>query len=130
DWSSDVCSSDLDTGDLTTAGGVLSATGTDALVLNARGTLDNTGGSIGTNGAARLDAANLVNDGGRIIAAGDAPSQFVASDRLSNRDGGTISSAGDLSLSAATLDNRDGRIEHAGDGALRSEEHTSELQSR
>ncbi|RBA78837.1 hypothetical protein BRO09_06375, partial [Xanthomonas oryzae pv. oryzae] len=37
----------IDTGDLTTAGGTLVATGSQLLTLTARGTLDNSGGSIG-----------------------------------------------------------------------------------
>src|SRR5690606_5969619 len=68
----------IDTGDLTTAGGTLSATGTDTLVLHARGTLDNSGGSIGGNGELEIGAHALDNRQGSIVAAGSGPSRLDA----------------------------------------------------
>ncbi|HDS0923676.1 TPA: hemagglutinin repeat-containing protein [Stenotrophomonas maltophilia] len=104
----------IDADSLTTAGGTLTATGTDALVLHARGELDNTGGSIAGNGALDLRAGTLRNTAGTVQAAGTAASQLSIDQALHNR-GGKILTTGDLTLAAATVDNQGGTLHTAAD---------------
>lgn len=96
----------VDAGNLTTAGGTLSATGTDTLDLRVRGTLDNASGTIATNGALQLDASTLLNSDGVLSAAGDAASRIAVAQTLDNTRG-TIAAAGVLALTADQLVNRD-----------------------
>ncbi|MBU2050137.1 MAG: filamentous hemagglutinin N-terminal domain-containing protein, partial [Gammaproteobacteria bacterium] len=102
----------IETGDLTTAGGTLTATSTDALVLQARDRLDNTGGTVATNGALGLRASTLLNTGGNLQAAGAAASQLSIGQALQNR-GGKILTSGDLDVTAASLDNQGGTVHSA-----------------
>ncbi|MCW6029519.1 hemagglutinin repeat-containing protein [Stenotrophomonas sp. SRS1] len=104
----------IETGDLTTAGGTLTATSTDALALQVRGRLDNTGGTVATNGALDLRAATLLNNGGNLQAAGTAASQLSIDQALQNR-GGKILTSGDLNVTAASLDNQGGTVHSATD---------------
>nr|WP_236493246.1 filamentous hemagglutinin N-terminal domain-containing protein [Xanthomonas massiliensis] len=97
------------TGDLTTAGGQLTATGTDLLRLQVRGTLDNSTGILGTNGALALDAGMLDNRQGRLVAAGTAPSIAQVSGAFDNRDG-EFSTGGDTVLRAGALNNAGGSL--------------------
>ena len=60
----------VDTGTLVTAGGTLTAAGTDPLAITARNRLDNTAGKIASNGALQLNAGALANADGTIGAAG------------------------------------------------------------
>ncbi len=107
----------IDTGDLTTAGGQLTATGTEALSLQVRNTLDNTGGVIGSNGALDLAAQTLHNQQGVIVAAGVAPSMIAVDTRLDNT-GGTLSFNGDTTLDASELLNAGGTVLAAETAAL------------
>ncbi len=104
----------IETGDLTTAGGTLTATSTDALALQVRGRLDNSGGTVATNGALDLHAATLLNNGGNLQAAGTAASQLSIGQALQNR-GGKILTSGDLNVTAASLDNQGGTVHSATD---------------
>ncbi|WP_342315751.1 hemagglutinin repeat-containing protein [Lysobacter sp. FW306-1B-D06B] len=96
----------IETGSLTTAGGTLSATGTDTLDLRVRGALDNAAGTIATNGALQLDAATLTNTDGVVSAAGEASSRVVVAQTLDNTRG-TIATGGVLDVTADRLVNRD-----------------------
>ena len=104
----------IETGDLTTAGGTLTATSADALALQVRGRLDNSGGTVATNGALDLHAATLLNNGGNLQAAGTAASQLSIGQALQNR-GGKILTSGDLNVTAASLDNQGGTVHSATD---------------
>ncbi|MEA5667518.1 filamentous hemagglutinin N-terminal domain-containing protein, partial [Stenotrophomonas sp. MH1] len=99
----------ITTGDLTTAGGQLSATSTDTLQLQVRNRLDNTGGTLGSNGAVDLTAAHFINDQGKLIAAGTGASSVRVTQQLDNR-GGTLSSNGDVQLQAGQLNNAGGTV--------------------
>ncbi len=105
------------TGDLTTAGGQLAATGTDVLDLQVRGTLDNTAGTIGGNGAIALQATTFTNAQGTVQAAGAQRSVFEVAAGLDNR-GGTLLTAGDASVHAGSLSNRGGALQTAGTSQL------------
>ncbi|HEY5971524.1 MAG TPA: hemagglutinin repeat-containing protein [Pseudoxanthomonas sp.] len=125
----------VDTGTLTTAGGMLTATGTDALDLRVRNTLDNTSGAIATNGALALNAGALTNVDGTITAAGTAPTQVSVTGTLDNRSG-TIAAAGATAVHASDLLNQggtlqasgplrvtaDGRVDNSAQGTISSEQ--------
>ncbi|WP_172448193.1 hemagglutinin repeat-containing protein, partial [Stenotrophomonas sp. VV52] len=104
----------IDSGTLTTAGGTLTATSTDALVLHARNQLDNSGGTLAGNGALDLRAGTLLNSGGTVQAAGTAASQISVDNALDNRTGKILVS-GDLDITAASLDNQGGTLHSAAD---------------
>src|SRR5690606_27468430 len=61
----------IDTGNLSTAGGKLIASGDDILDITVRKTLNNVGGTVATNGSLSLSAAQLNNQSGTIQAAGN-----------------------------------------------------------
>ncbi len=104
----------IDSGTLTTAGGTLTATSTDALVLHARNQLDNSGGTVASNGALDLRAGSLLNSGGTVQAAGTAASQINVGNALDNRTGKILVS-GDLDITAASVDNQGGTLHSAAD---------------
>ena len=91
-----------------TAGGNLSALGSQVLQLQARSLLDNTGGTLGSNGAVDVHAGRFVNDHGKLIAAGDAASAIRAA-QLENRSG-SISANGNLRIDAQMLSGQGGSI--------------------
>lgn len=101
---------EINTGTLVTAGGSLSASGSDILDLHVRGMLDNTAGNISSNGALLMDAQSLNNQGGTILAAGTATSQVRVADHLDNSAAGTIAVGGSGRIEAGTLDNRTGTV--------------------
>ncbi|QNA94403.1 S-layer family protein [Stenotrophomonas maltophilia] len=111
---------DVRAGDLTTAGGTLTSTGGDALQLQVSRTLDNSGGTVGANGALDINSGILINDGGKLIAAGTGTSRIHASQRLQNQRG-LLSGNGDLDINADGLLNEGGSIDHAGTGTLQIE---------
>ncbi|WP_414615132.1 hemagglutinin repeat-containing protein [Stenotrophomonas pavanii] len=111
---------DVRAGDLTTAGGTLTSTGGDALQLQVSRTLDNSGGTVGANGALDINSGILINDGGKLIAAGTGTSRIHASQRLQNQRG-LLSGNGDLDIKADGLLNEGGSIDHAGTGTLQIE---------
>ncbi|HHB9415347.1 hemagglutinin repeat-containing protein [Stenotrophomonas maltophilia] len=109
---------DVRAGDLTTAGGTLTSTGSDALRLQVARTLDNSGGTVGANGALDINGGTVINDGGKLIAAGTGTSRIHASQRLQNQRG-LLSGNGDLDITADGLLNEGGSIDHAGTGTLK-----------
>ncbi|EHN63592.1 two-partner secretion domain-containing protein [Comamonas testosteroni] len=108
----------IDTGTLTTAGGNLSATGSDLLVVRARERIDNTGGTIAGNGGLDMQTRVLGNAHGTISAAGSAPSRVDVTGAFDNT-GGALAVAGDTSVAAGTLHNQGGSVVAAGDAALK-----------
>ncbi|MGO4222378.1 hemagglutinin repeat-containing protein [Lysobacter sp. TAF61] len=125
----------IDTDTLITAGGTLSATGTDTLGIAARDVLDNTAGTIASNGAIALDVGTtdsgtcsdgrvhvrgdgcgvLSNANGVISAAGSDASRITATGRLDNT-AGLMAASGALELTAGALINRDTQAAESDDG--------------
>ncbi|HET6395666.1 MAG TPA: hemagglutinin repeat-containing protein [Pseudoxanthomonas sp.] len=102
---------------ITTAGGVLAASGPEALAIVARERLDNAGGRIATNGAFQLQAPVLDNRAGMIVAAGAQAGWLTAATLLDNRTG-AILSAGDTVVRAGEVANAGGRVLAAGQARL------------
>jgi len=107
----------IEAGTLIHAGGTLVAVGAVPLWLQARERLDNTGGSIATNGPLAMRASSLINAGGEIAVAGQQDTSVVVDDVVDNT-GGTLSSVGSLSLTSRDLINSKGTILAEGDSAL------------
>ncbi|OMO16642.1 filamentous hemagglutinin N-terminal domain-containing protein, partial [Xanthomonas oryzae] len=103
----------IDTGDLTTAGGTLVATGSQLLTLTARGTLDNSGGSIGGNGVIALSAQTLRNAQGTLQVAGTGASTVDVAQALQNQQGKLLL-GGSGRIAAASIDNQGGTLSAAG----------------
>jgi filamentous hemagglutinin len=114
----------VDTTDLTTAGGKLTAAGTDALRITARGTLDNTAGVIQTNGTLDVTANTLINRD--TVPAEDEPALGLLSAgamQLRIADGfdnsrGTLAAAGAMTVRAGSITNAAGTIRAASDQTL------------
>ncbi|MGO4503839.1 two-partner secretion domain-containing protein [Dyella sp. 2YAF14] len=88
-------------------GGVLQTN--HALTINALGTLDNSGGSMGATDAAAIGAGAIANVGGQILAgnsgSADAALRIIVNSAIDNR-GGTIGDrGGDATVTAASIDN-------------------------
>uniref|UniRef100_UPI003870131C hemagglutinin repeat-containing protein n=1 Tax=Stenotrophomonas pigmentata TaxID=3055080 RepID=UPI003870131C len=107
----------ITTTDLSNAAGQLAATGTDALHLQVGNRLDNSGGSIGSNGAVELSASQFINNQGKLVAAGDGASTLKVGQLLDNT-GGVLSSNGDLSVNAGQLNNAGGTVLTADEASL------------
>ncbi|PPU64425.1 two-partner secretion domain-containing protein, partial [Xanthomonas pisi] len=108
----------VDADNLVTAGGQLSATGTDALRVTLTGALNNDGGTIASNGAFAVQAAALSNHGGTLVAAGNAGGRVDISGQLDNANGRIASNGSTLHLVANRLINQDGTLSHSGSGGL------------
>src|SRR5690606_40776223 len=54
----------------------------------------------------QLQVGSLVNQGGKVLAAGSGALQVQARERLDNSNGGRLAGTGDVQLQAARLDNR------------------------
>ncbi|WP_256127433.1 hemagglutinin repeat-containing protein [Xanthomonas euvesicatoria] len=104
------------TGNLTTAGGQLSASGDQLLKLDVSGTLNNRGGTIGGNGLLALGTQNLINTQGTVQAAGSGQSSLTIVQALQNQQG-KILLGGDGRITAASVDNQAGTL-HAAGGVL------------
>ncbi|MDR7378434.1 filamentous hemagglutinin [Rhodoferax ferrireducens] len=94
--------------DLSNVGGRLLQTGTDDLALSLAGNLDNTGGTIATNGNLALAAATLDNTRGSITS--DQSANLSATTRLDNTDG-TMAAGQHLGLSGGNLVNTRGTVQ-------------------
>ncbi|SBV53194.1 filamentous hemagglutinin [Xanthomonas bromi] len=104
------------TGNLTTAGGQLSASGDQLLRLDVSGTLNNRGGTIGSNGLLALGAQNFINTQGTVQAAGSGQSSLTMTQALQNQQG-KILLGGDGRITAASVNNQAGTL-HAAGGVL------------
>ncbi|WP_426802461.1 hemagglutinin repeat-containing protein [Xanthomonas campestris] len=103
----------VDTGALTTAGGQLTASGEQALRLTVSGTLDNSSGTIGGNGALTVSAQNLLNTLGTLQSAGTGLSSLTMTQALQNQQG-KILLAGNGRIEAASFTNQAGTVHAAG----------------
>ncbi|MGS0597464.1 hemagglutinin repeat-containing protein [Xanthomonas oryzae pv. oryzicola] len=104
------------TGNFTTAGGQLSASGDQLLKLDVSGTLNNSSGTIGGNGVLALNAQNVINTQCTVQAAGSGQSSLTMAQALQNQQG-KILLGGDGRITAASVDNRAGTL-HAAGGVL------------
>ncbi|WP_372498088.1 hemagglutinin repeat-containing protein [Xanthomonas vesicatoria] len=121
----------IDGGSLNNAGGRLVQSGTGATRVSIGGAIDNTSGTVASNGQdLTITAASLENAQGRIEHAGTGTASVTSRGALSNADGrivsqgalnigaisgmnnqgGTVAAAGDATLTAASLNNIGGSV--------------------
>jgi filamentous hemagglutinin len=102
--------------DLSNKGGIIQQTGTAATTLTAGGTLDNTGGTIASNGATSLNVGDLINQGGTIQASGAADTNLtiVAAGVIDNSarssQVGILAASGNTTITGNSLNNTQGKI--------------------
>ncbi len=96
-------------------GGQMVQTGNAAGTIQASGRLDNTGGTIASNGDLALAAGDLKNQGGALQATGTSSLDVRASGMVDNGAQGRISAGGNVSVNAGTLSNGNGTLT-AGEG--------------
>ena len=104
----------IDTTTLSNRGGMLVQTGIGETSITASTQLDNTGGTIASNGATTLSVGDLANQGGTIQAAGNASLTINASGQVSNTGqggvDGSLGAGGNIAINANSLDNTKGQI--------------------
>ncbi len=93
--------------------------GTGLLDIQASTTLDNTAGSLLSNGGTRLQAGDLHNQRGTLQSTGSAGLALAASGTVDNSHDGLIGAAGPASIDAARFDNTDGQLAASRNLALR-----------
>ncbi|PAM72122.1 hypothetical protein CEK00_09005 [Stenotrophomonas maltophilia] len=108
----------IDAQRLDNAGGSLSATGSEALLVRVAQALDNSGGTIAGNGALDVQAGELINRKGTLSGAGTADSTLQIVAALDNHEGTIASNANRLTVTSARLDNSGGSIRQAGNQGL------------
>ena len=96
----------ISTATLSNKGGSVVQTGTGAASIAASQSLDNTGGTIASNGNTIVNTGSLLNLGGTIQAAGNADLQLSATGTVDNSHGGTLTAAGNAVVNAARLGDR------------------------
>ncbi|MFG6085747.1 hemagglutinin repeat-containing protein [Stenotrophomonas indicatrix] len=102
-------------GDLNNDGGTVQVHGDAALQLGA---LSNQKGALSVAGALQLEAQSLDNRAGELRHAGSAESAWTVQGAFNNEGGLLATNAERLTLGAGRVSNAGGRIEHAGDGGL------------
>ncbi|WP_323493615.1 beta strand repeat-containing protein, partial [Undibacterium sp. 5I2] len=106
---------------LSNRGGSVQQTGTDSAHITASTVLDNSGGSIATNGHTEIKVGDINNQGGSIRAAGNSDITLTASGALDNSALASVASAvqagGALTINAASLNNHAAHIT-AGQGLM------------
>ncbi|SDF57171.1 filamentous hemagglutinin N-terminal domain-containing protein, partial [Sporomusa acidovorans] len=96
--------------DINNQGGRILQTGSAATQITAANTIDNTGGSLETNGLDLSITANLFqNDQGRILHAGTGLLSLTAQQELIN-NAGSIATNGAVSLAAESIGSTGGKI--------------------
>ncbi|NMM07118.1 filamentous hemagglutinin N-terminal domain-containing protein [Polaromonas sp.] len=95
-------------GNLNNHQGEITQVGSGQATLSVRGTLDNSAGTIASNGSASISAQTLDNSQGRITSAQSA--DFTVAASLNNTDG-SIAAGQNLSLASGSIDNTRGTLQ-------------------
>lgn len=102
---------------LSNVGGNVIATGTENLLIHADESLDNSDGTIASNGGLDIRTGTLVNRNATIQSASEDASNIEVRSTLDN-NGGTLITAGTTTIAAATLLNQAGSVQNASTGGL------------
>ena len=104
----------INAGTLSNNHGEIMQTGTAAASIKATIKLDNSSGSIASNGDTTVTVGNLINQGGAIQATGTANLAVNATGAIDNRIlngiAGKLQAGGAVALMAASLDNTQGQV--------------------
>lgn len=105
----------VDAGSLSNRGGKIIQTGTEAARINVVGAIDNSTGTLVSNGDTSITAGSLANQGGSTQAAGTANLDLKVSTGLDNSKRGTIGAGGNVTVTAGSLNNDVGSVTAVGD---------------
>ncbi|QWP74826.1 hemagglutinin repeat-containing protein [Lysobacter sp. K5869] len=105
----------IQAGSLSNRGGQIVHSGDGEARVSVAGALDNDGGAIAANAAARIQANSLSNRGGSLRAAENSDLRIDVAQTLDNGGNGDIAAGRDTLLRAGAIDNRGGRIAAVGD---------------
>ncbi|MFN3415420.1 MAG: filamentous hemagglutinin N-terminal domain-containing protein, partial [Caldimonas sp.] len=109
----------VDAGSLSHRHAVMLQTGTGPASVTATGAIDNTGGTVSSNGSLALHANTLTNQGGALVTANAQRLDLTVSGALDNTLG-QMAAGGDAALSAGRIDNTSGRITAAATVSLQA----------
>ncbi|MDQ0015403.1 filamentous hemagglutinin [Variovorax boronicumulans] len=107
-----------------TQGGEIVQTGTGATRITTSGVIDNSSGTLASNGSLAFTAASLNNKGGTLRAAQTSDLTLTVDGLVDNRRG-EMSAGGNATLQAGSLDNDAGRVTAAGDASSTTSSTTS-----
>ena len=105
----------VDAGSLSSRGGKIIQTGTEATRITVVGAIDNSAGTLASNGDMNIAAGSLTNQGGSIQAAGTANLDLKVNAALDNSKKGAIGAGGNVNLAAGSLNNDTGSVTAVGD---------------
>nr|WP_233101904.1 hemagglutinin repeat-containing protein [Variovorax sp. IB41] len=105
----------IDAGSLGNRGGQIVQSGTDATRIAIVGAIDNSDGTIASNGHMNVAAGSLANHGGTVRAAGAASLDLAVAGSLDNSSNGVIGAGGNGTIAAGLLNNDTGSVTAAGD---------------
>jgi filamentous hemagglutinin len=100
----------LDTATLTHQGGSMTQTGAGEMQVNATTVLDNTGGTIVSNGSTTYTVGSLINQGGILRTSGLANLTIQAQGLIDNSLAGQMQAGNNLEIVAASLNNHQGSL--------------------
>ena len=92
------------------AGGQIVQTGIEATRITVVGALDNSGGTLASNGNTNIAAGSLSNQAGTIRAAGTSDLALTVGGLLDNSNKGAIGSGGSTTVTAGSLNNNAGSV--------------------
>ncbi|SEL90289.1 filamentous hemagglutinin [Roseateles sp. YR242] len=100
----------IDSATLSNRAGQLLQTGAGAASIQASQRLDNTGGTVASNGTTILTVGDLLNQGGTLQAAGSSALTVHAAGQVDNSAQGRIVAGGAGAVTAASLSNAEGTL--------------------
>ena len=138
----------VNAGTLSNRAGSLAQSGNGAMTVTVTGALDNSGGSMASNGALAVQAAQVTNAQGKLLAAADSTFSLTSNGGLNNQQGqvaggniavntgtqainnlqGVFAATSQLAIQSGTLNN-DGGLLQSG-GALSLNTHGAALSNR
>ncbi|MEJ8856665.1 filamentous hemagglutinin N-terminal domain-containing protein [Variovorax robiniae] len=105
----------IDSGALGNRGGSITQKGGEATRITVVGAIDNSVGTLGSNGNTTIAAGTLNNQGGKLHATGTTNLDLGVGGMLDNSNAGEIGAGGNATLRAGTLNNDSGSITAVGD---------------
>lgn len=105
----------IDAGSLSNRGGQIVQTGSDATRITVVGAIDNTSGTIASNGNTTIAAGSLTNQGGSVRAAETSSLGLTVGGLLDNSNKGSIGAGGNTTATAGSLNNDAGSVTAVGD---------------
>jgi filamentous hemagglutinin len=105
----------IDAGSLSNRGGQIVQTGAEATRITVAGALDNSGGTLASNGNTNIAAGSLANQGGTLRAAETSDLGLTVGGLLDNSSQGVIGAGGNTTIAAGSLNNNAGRVTAVGD---------------